>query len=95
MLIDSGCKYNLITEKTWEAMKNNNAQIRNQDKNPNKTFVAYGSQTPLVLKGSFTADLIIGKESQESVFMSYPEEQEIFWVKSRLYNLEFSEWDCK
>lgn len=68
MLIDSGCKYNLITKKTWKYMKKNNAQIRNQDKNPNKTFVAYGRQTPLVVKGSFKADLDVGKESQESIF---------------------------
>ncbi|XP_073959776.1 uncharacterized protein [Choristoneura fumiferana] len=68
MLIDSGCKENLITEETWNILKNNKAQIRNPDKNPKKTFVAYGSKTPLVLKGSFNAEIIAGNNKQESLF---------------------------
>lgn len=57
MLIDSGCKHNLITDQTWRIMKTNNAQVTNQNENPGKIFVAYGSATPLKLLGSFKADI--------------------------------------
>ncbi|GBP64217.1 hypothetical protein EVAR_38704_1 [Eumeta japonica] len=42
MLIDSGCKQNLITKATWETLKKNKVILNNQHPNPNVTFMAYG-----------------------------------------------------
>ncbi|GBP75326.1 hypothetical protein EVAR_38389_1 [Eumeta japonica] len=41
MLIDSGCKQNLITKATWETLKKNKVILNNQHPNPNVTFMAY------------------------------------------------------
>lgn len=51
MLIDSGSKCNIITDQTWEILKNSGVRVENQVKNPKKTFMAYGSQ-PLTVLGS-------------------------------------------
>ncbi|KAJ8910327.1 hypothetical protein NQ315_012333 [Exocentrus adspersus] len=51
MLIDSGCSHNLITDRTWEMLKENNARVSNQDRNPQKNFIAYGSTNPLEYEG--------------------------------------------
>lgn len=53
MLIDSGCRLNLISAETWEYPKKNGVCCFNQEKEPNKTFLAYGNKTPLDVKGSF------------------------------------------
>lgn len=66
MLIDSGCKHNLITGQTWARMKRDNAQVTNQDPNPDKTFVAYGSETPLKVLGSFKATIKLAGTSQNN-----------------------------
>lgn len=68
MLIDSGCKQNLITEKTWEILKKNKVSVYNQLPNPNVTFMAYGSSTPLKIKGSFEAQIKVGLRSENSTF---------------------------
>lgn len=68
MLIDSGCKHNLITEPTWETLKKNKVTLYNQNPNPNVTFTAYGSTTPLKIKGSFEAQIQIGTRSETSTF---------------------------
>lgn len=57
MLIDSGCKPNLITDKTWERLKSEGIKINNQIKDPRKILLAYGSQSPLTVKGSFDAEI--------------------------------------
>uniref|UniRef100_A0A2H1X000 RNA-directed DNA polymerase n=1 Tax=Spodoptera frugiperda TaxID=7108 RepID=A0A2H1X000_SPOFR len=68
MLIDSGCNHNLITDKTWLSMKENNSKVSNQSKDPQKKFVAYGSGTPLKLLGSFEAEIRLGKKSEIATF---------------------------
>lgn len=68
MLIDSGCKHNLITEVTWETLKKNKVNFYNQHPRPNVTFTAYGSSTPLKIKGSFEARIQIGLRSENSTF---------------------------
>ena len=52
-LIDSGCKLNIITDKTWEMLKQKRVNIINQTKGSDKTLYPYGSKTPLNVKGSF------------------------------------------
>lgn len=68
LLVDSGCKKNLITEETWNRLKSNKVKVFNQVKNPNVNFVAYGSDTPLKVKGSFQARLQLGKKSEDATF---------------------------
>ncbi|XP_063534905.1 uncharacterized protein K02A2.6-like [Cydia strobilella] len=59
MLIDSGCRCNIITDETWEYLKSHNVKTSNQIANPDKTLVAYGSQTPLEVTGRFEAQIYI------------------------------------
>lgn len=68
MLIDSGCKQNLITEATWETLKGHKVNLHNQYPSPNVTFVAYGSTTPLKVKGSFEARIQIGSRFENTTF---------------------------
>lgn len=60
MLIDSGSKCNVITDQTWEILKNSGVRVENQVKNPEKTFMAYGSQKPLTVLGSFDSSIVVG-----------------------------------
>ncbi|XP_047984727.1 uncharacterized protein K02A2.6-like [Leguminivora glycinivorella] len=53
MLVDSGCKHNLISLEKWEVLKKLGAVAINQTPNPTKSLMAYGSHTPLNIKGSF------------------------------------------
>ncbi|XP_022836441.1 uncharacterized protein LOC111363813 [Spodoptera litura] len=57
MLIDSGCKLNIISSKTWEHLKENGVHCSKQTKKPNKILLAYGSTTPLQIRGSFEAEI--------------------------------------
>ncbi|XP_049880106.1 uncharacterized protein K02A2.6-like [Pectinophora gossypiella] len=68
MLIDSGCKLNLITDKTWEHLKVNRVSCYKQVKEPNKILVAYGSKIPLDVKGSFEAIIKINNKEDRSTF---------------------------
>ncbi|KAG7300079.1 hypothetical protein JYU34_015614 [Plutella xylostella] len=68
MLVDSGCKQNLITEETWNKLKMHNVQVFNQIKNPNINFMSYGSDKPLEVKGSFEATIKVGNNSENATF---------------------------
>lgn len=68
MIIDSGSKCNIISSKTWTQLKDCNVKKKKQVKNPNKTFMAYGSQTPLTVLGSFEACIKVGVNSKQAVF---------------------------
>lgn len=59
MLIDSGSKCNVITDRTWQFLKNNSVKISNQVRKPNKTLISYGSKEPLDIMGSFDADISV------------------------------------
>lgn len=68
MLIDSGCKHNLITESSWDVMKNNNVEVYNQIGSPDMKFMAYGSNKPLEIKGSFEATIQVGNKLDKTTF---------------------------
>ncbi|XP_063892502.1 uncharacterized protein K02A2.6-like [Helicoverpa armigera] len=68
MIIDSGCNDNLITDKTWKTMKESNVVVTNQDAHPVKNFMAYGSDSPLKLLGSFQANIQVGERTENSKF---------------------------
>nr|CAI5819945.1 unnamed protein product [Callosobruchus analis] len=57
VLIDSGCRLNLLTDKTWEYLKKKKVKAFNQIKRPEKTLLAYGSSNPLDVKGSFESTI--------------------------------------
>lgn len=59
MLIDSGSKCNIITEKTWNYLKGHKIKAINQIKKPDKILLPYGSQKPLEILGSFDASITI------------------------------------
>lgn len=68
MLVDSGCKCNLITAKTWQIMKQSNVQVHNQTNKCNKFFYGYGSKKPLELLGSFDSSIKIADKIQNATF---------------------------
>ncbi|KAJ8735710.1 hypothetical protein PYW07_007330 [Mythimna separata] len=68
MLIDSGCKYNLITSKSWSVMKRNKIKVMEQTQNPRKKFYAYGSDSPLKLLGAFKSSIELAGKTQHSIF---------------------------
>ncbi|XP_061713508.1 uncharacterized protein K02A2.6-like [Cydia pomonella] len=71
MLIDSGCRCNIITDETWEYLKSHNVKTANQIAHPDKTLVAYGSQTPLDVTGKFEAQIYIrdGLETMATLYV--------------------------
>lgn len=64
MLIDSGSKYNLIDDKTWECMKRNGVKTINETMDNNKQFLAYG-RYPLKLLNVF--DAVISVRDKDNV----------------------------
>lgn len=61
MLIDSGSKCNIICDATWEILKTNKVHVvESQVKCPDKKFMAYASQNPLVVLCSFVSTVMVG-----------------------------------
>lgn len=70
MLIDSGCKINIISSKTWEHLKENRVNCGKQVKEPNQILLAYGSTTPLQIRGSFEAAIKTnGREERATIYV--------------------------
>ncbi|XP_062541105.1 uncharacterized protein LOC134209138 [Armigeres subalbatus] len=60
LLIDSGCKKNIINEKAWEYMKNNGVKVWNQEKHCDEVFLPYGNEAkPLSVLGKFDAQISV------------------------------------
>lgn len=60
-IIDSGSKYNLLSESIWENLKANGVAVSNQRKETVKVFKAYGGHE-LPLLRAFTSELkLVGK----------------------------------
>lgn len=68
MLVDSGCKVNLISDETWNFLKKKNANVFNQVKRPNKILIPCGSETPLDVAGSFEAKIKTGLRTTNGTF---------------------------
>lgn len=66
-VIDSGSKYNLLSQADWAKLKSNKIVVSNQRKESSKTFKAYGGQ-PLSLLGVFSALLKIGDKTEPADF---------------------------
>ncbi|XP_055633366.1 uncharacterized protein K02A2.6-like [Toxorhynchites rutilus septentrionalis] len=53
VLVDSGCKKNIVDEQSWNYIKANGAKIWNQTKNCDEVFLPYGENAkPLTLLGN-------------------------------------------
>ncbi|XP_055614847.1 uncharacterized protein K02A2.6-like [Toxorhynchites rutilus septentrionalis] len=61
MLIDSGADGNLITGEMWSKLKNDKVNVISCTKGSSRILRAYGSQNPLVIIGSFVADISVGE----------------------------------
>lgn len=66
MLIDSGSKYNLITDRTWTMLKEKGVKYCSQNNKPNKTLLAYGSNTPLNILGSFETEITVNNRTERA-----------------------------
>ncbi|XP_063634881.1 uncharacterized protein K02A2.6-like [Cydia splendana] len=70
LLVDSGCRPNLITGETWETLKSLGAIATNQTSNPTRSLMPYGSHTPLNVKGSFETTIKAnGREEYATVYV--------------------------
>lgn len=76
VLVDSGCRKNIIDEKSWEYLKANCAEVWNQQKECDEVFLPYGDQAkPLTVLGKFFCKstlLIIDLFSKLSRFYTEP-----------------------
>ncbi|XP_055604197.1 uncharacterized protein K02A2.6-like [Uranotaenia lowii] len=62
-IIDSGSKYNLMSQKNWEQLKEQKVIVSKQQRDASVTFKAYGGQS-LELVGVFTASLKLGNSTK-------------------------------
>lgn len=63
MVIDSGSRYNLLSESTWEQLKKQKVVVSNQRKEVDKVFKAYGGHV-LPLLGAVTVVLKLGTKCE-------------------------------
>lgn len=68
MLVDSGSKCNIISENSWNFFKSENVILKNEDNNPDETFMSYASQNPLTVLGCFDAEIKAGPETITAKF---------------------------
>lgn len=69
MIIDSGRKCNILNDSAWQTLKKSRVQVSDQVIMPDKKFLAYGSNRPLTVLGSFVANLSIGTKNQRTTFL--------------------------
>lgn len=63
VLVDSGCKKNIVDERSWKYLKENGVRASNQQTNCEEIFLPYGSQAkPLTTVGKFDATVTIDDE---------------------------------
>lgn len=65
MMIDSGCKYNVVDTNTWKYLKANNARICNVRKSE-KQLTAYAQKTQLEVKLQFDAEITVVGEKKRT-----------------------------
>lgn len=66
-VIDSGSKYNLLSQSMWQEWKLKGVVVTNQRKETGKIFKAYGGHT-LPLLGAFAAQIRLNNESKVADF---------------------------
>lgn len=68
LVIDSGSKSNIISESTWRLLKEKKVTVTNQEKRPNKLFRSYANPEPLLLLGSFEANISVANKEINAKF---------------------------
>lgn len=68
MLVDSGADANLVSGEMWEKLKNENVAVFSSTKGSSRILRAYGSQDPLMILGSFVADIEVGDQHSRAEF---------------------------
>lgn len=66
-IIDSGSKYNLLSETTWERLKSKAVVVLNQKKETGKVFRAYGGHE-LPQLGMFTSEILVNGQRELADF---------------------------
>lgn len=64
LLIDSGSKANIISDKDWKLLKNNNAVVWNIDNSTRDILKSYASGKPLEINHRFTTTINIPNENE-------------------------------
>ncbi|XP_062554416.1 uncharacterized protein K02A2.6-like [Armigeres subalbatus] len=62
VIIDSGSECNLITKEVWEEMKASNVMVQSSKRGCSRVLKAYGSDAPLKMIGSFTAEVRVQEQ---------------------------------
>lgn len=68
MIIDSGSKCNIISDRSWGFLKSCGVNVEDQNKGSDKKFMAYGSQKPLTVLGTFKANIRLGPNTKPAIF---------------------------
>lgn len=68
MLVDSGADANMLTVDAWEHLKQAQIRVMSSSKETTRTFLAYGNDTPLNIRGKFTAEIGINGKSAVAEF---------------------------
>ena len=67
-IVDSGASCNMIDVGTWEKLKQNHIKTNTCSTEHNKKVFAYGSNTPLPIRGIFTANIQLPNQTDSSSF---------------------------
>lgn len=68
MLVDSGAEVNLVSEAAWEVLKAKGVRVKVSEKGSKHVLKGYASDQPLVILGTFVADIVIGQKQAEAKF---------------------------
>lgn len=68
MIVDSGARANVVSERDWKTLKNQRIKIDNQFLGGDKTLKAYGSDTPLQIIGTFDTIIKAGRKATGARF---------------------------
>ncbi|XP_055605358.1 uncharacterized protein K02A2.6-like isoform X1 [Uranotaenia lowii] len=69
MLVDSGADANLISDSVWHSMKGKQVKVKSSTRGSNKILRSYGRDDPLIILGSFWANIIVGNKNIDAEFL--------------------------
>lgn len=69
MLVDSGADANLISNASWNNLKQERVQVMSSTKGSTRILKGYGSNEPLKILGSFVAEIQVGKCQTQAEFL--------------------------
>lgn len=61
MLVDSGAEVNLVSETAWELLKAKGVRIKSSEKGSKQVLKGYASDQPMIILGTFVADIVVGQ----------------------------------